>query len=110
MRKQRKHLRRLPKDKRCSLRILVLADFSLGVIHKVLIFFGFNVHKFAFSVFLNEKIRPWDAAKHMESAAALAKELGNWNEVTDFYRRASELYMECGRPQPASDALAKAAR
>ncbi|KAG6794070.1 hypothetical protein POTOM_003303 [Populus tomentosa] len=110
MRKQRKHLRRLPKDKRCSLRILVLADFSLGVIHKVLIIFGFNVHKFAFSVFLNEKIRPWDAAKHMESAAALAKELGNWNEVTDFYRRASELYMECGRPQPASDALAKAAR
>ncbi|KAJ6423168.1 GAMMA-SOLUBLE NSF ATTACHMENT PROTEIN [Salix koriyanagi] len=27
---------------------------------------------------------PWDAAKHMESAAALAKELGYWNEVTDF--------------------------
>ncbi|KAJ6887308.1 gamma-soluble NSF attachment protein-like [Populus alba x Populus x berolinensis] len=53
---------------------------------------------------------PWDAAKDMESAAALAKELGNWNEVSDFYRRASELYMECGRPQPASDALAKAAR
>uniref|UniRef100_A0A6N2KA05 Gamma-soluble NSF attachment protein n=1 Tax=Salix viminalis TaxID=40686 RepID=A0A6N2KA05_SALVM len=52
---------------------------------------------------------PWDAAKHMESAAALAKELGYWNEVTDFYRRASELYMECGRPQPASDALAKGA-
>ncbi|KAG6755579.1 hypothetical protein POTOM_041412 [Populus tomentosa] len=52
---------------------------------------------------------PWDAAKDMESAAALAKELGNWNEVSDFYRRASELYMECGRPQPASDALAKAA-
>ncbi|CAK7357407.1 unnamed protein product [Dovyalis caffra] len=52
---------------------------------------------------------PWDAAKHMESAGALAKELRNWNEVTDFYRRASELYMECGRPQPASDALAKAA-
>uniref|UniRef100_A0A6N2KLG8 Gamma-soluble NSF attachment protein n=1 Tax=Salix viminalis TaxID=40686 RepID=A0A6N2KLG8_SALVM len=62
------------------------------------------------SYFLNEKIRPWDAAKHMESAAALAKELGYWNEVTDFYRRASELYMECGRPQPASDALAKGAR
>ncbi|KAJ6724137.1 GAMMA-SOLUBLE NSF ATTACHMENT PROTEIN [Salix viminalis] len=53
---------------------------------------------------------PWDAAKDMESAAALAKELGNWNEVSDFYRRASELYMECGRPQPASDALVKAAR
>nr|CAB3488290.1 unnamed protein product [Digitaria exilis] len=52
---------------------------------------------------------PWDAAKHMESAAALAKELGRWNEVSDFYRRASELYRECGRLQPASDALAKGA-
>ncbi|KAA8537091.1 hypothetical protein F0562_029569 [Nyssa sinensis] len=53
---------------------------------------------------------PWDAAKHMESAASLAKELGNWNEVADFYRRASELYNECGRSQPASDALTKGAR
>ncbi|KAK6118288.1 hypothetical protein DH2020_047961 [Rehmannia glutinosa] len=53
---------------------------------------------------------PWDAAKHMESAAALAKELGKWTEVADFYRRASELYTECGRLQPASDALAKGAR
>lgn len=55
-------------------------------------------------------IRPWDAARHMESAAYLAKELGNWNEVADFYRRASELYIVCGRSQPASDALAKGAR
>jgi len=46
----------------------------------------------------------------MESAAALAKELSNWREVADFYQKASELYMECGRPQPASDALAKGAR
>ncbi|KAM5587301.1 hypothetical protein ABKV19_005965 [Rosa sericea] len=46
----------------------------------------------------------------MESAAALAKELGKWNEVADFYRRASELYTVCGRAQPASDALAKGAR
>ncbi|XP_024022820.1 gamma-soluble NSF attachment protein [Morus notabilis] len=53
---------------------------------------------------------PWDAAKHMESAAALAKELRKWSEVADFYRRASELYFECGRSQPASDALAKGAR
>ncbi|TYJ31885.1 hypothetical protein E1A91_A06G231400v1 [Gossypium mustelinum] len=53
---------------------------------------------------------PWDAAKHMESAAALAKELRNWTEVIDFYRRASELYMQCDRPQPASGSLAKAAR
>lgn len=53
---------------------------------------------------------PWDAAKHMESAASLAKDLRNWKEVGDFYRRASELYIECGRPQPASDALVKGAR
>lgn len=46
----------------------------------------------------------------MESAAGLAKELGNFIEVADFYRRASELYIVCGRPQPASDALAKGAR
>lgn len=46
----------------------------------------------------------------MESAAALAKELNNWGEVADFYNRASELYTECGRPQPASDALAKGGR
>ncbi|GAA0156291.1 membrane traffic protein [Lithospermum erythrorhizon] len=52
---------------------------------------------------------PWDAAKHMESAAALAKELRNWTEVADLYQRAAELYIECGRAQPASDALAKAA-
>ncbi|KAK8930607.1 Gamma-soluble NSF attachment protein [Platanthera zijinensis] len=52
---------------------------------------------------------PWDAAKHMESAAALAKDLHRWNEVSDHYRKASDLYMECGRSQPASDALAKGA-
>lgn len=52
---------------------------------------------------------PWDAAKHMESAGALAKELGNLTEVADFYRRASELYILCGRSQPASDALSKGA-
>lgn len=46
----------------------------------------------------------------MESAAVLAKELGRWNEVSDYYRKASELYIECGRSQPASDALAKCAR
>ncbi|MQM05057.1 hypothetical protein Taro_037867 [Colocasia esculenta] len=54
--------------------------------------------------------QPWDAAKHLESAGLLAKQLGRWNEVVDYFRRASELYNECGRPQPASDALAKGAR
>ncbi|CAJ2677185.1 unnamed protein product [Trifolium pratense] len=53
---------------------------------------------------------PWEAAKNMESAGAMSKELRNWREVGDFYRRASELYIECGRSQAASDALAKGAR
>ncbi|XP_073226288.1 gamma-soluble NSF attachment protein-like isoform X2 [Cicer arietinum] len=53
---------------------------------------------------------PWDAAKNMESAAAMSKELRNWRDVGDLYRMASELYIECGRSQPASDALAKGAR
>lgn len=53
---------------------------------------------------------PWDAAKHMETAATLAKELGKLNEVVVLYRKASELYNECGRAQPASDALSKGAR
>ncbi|OIW20837.1 hypothetical protein TanjilG_24305 [Lupinus angustifolius] len=46
----------------------------------------------------------------MESAGAMSKELSKWREVKDFYKRASELYIECGRSQPASDALAKGAR
>ncbi|XP_042516228.1 gamma-soluble NSF attachment protein [Macadamia integrifolia] len=53
---------------------------------------------------------PWDAAKHMESAASMAKEVGIWNEVADFFRTASKFYIECGRSQPAADALAKGAR
>lgn len=53
---------------------------------------------------------PWDAAKHMETCGNIAKELGIWGEVVDYYRRASELYNECGRSQPASDSLAKGAR
>ncbi|XWS10333.1 hypothetical protein CRYUN_Cryun39dG0067400 [Craigia yunnanensis] len=46
----------------------------------------------------------------MEFAATLAKELCNWTKVIDFYKRASELYMQCDRPQPASDSLSKTAR
>ncbi|KVH87934.1 NSF attachment protein [Cynara cardunculus var. scolymus] len=67
-------------------------------------------YPFMLKLSLPFKLKPWDAAKHMESAAALAVELSIWNEVADFYRRASELYNECGRSQPASDALAKGAR
>lgn len=53
---------------------------------------------------------PWDAAKLMETAATLACDKKIWSEAAEKYRRASELYTECGRSQPASDALAKGAR
>lgn len=53
---------------------------------------------------------PWQAAKNLEAAGDLAKELSRWDEVMDFYRRACELYVECGKPQPAADALARGAR
>ncbi|KAJ7549130.1 hypothetical protein O6H91_07G041500 [Diphasiastrum complanatum] len=55
-------------------------------------------------------LSPWQAAKHMEAAGGLAKELGNWTEVADFYKRACELYAESGKPQPGADALARGAR
>ncbi|MCO5608160.1 hypothetical protein L7F22_062366 [Adiantum nelumboides] len=53
---------------------------------------------------------PWQAAKNLEAAGGLAKELGKFDEVLDLYRRASNLYGECGMPQPSADALAKGAR
>lgn len=111
MRKQKWHLRKLPEDKRCSLRnplSFILCCSPIG--HDLILFLTFWVWLFTLLTIFNGGNRPWDAAKHMESAAALAKELSNWSEVADFYRRASELYIESGRSQPASDALAKGAR
>lgn len=54
--------------------------------------------------------RQWTAGKHLETAGQLAKELEDWNEVKDLYKRASELYMYCGKPQAAADALVRGAR
>jgi hypothetical protein len=53
---------------------------------------------------------PWMAAKHMEAAGVLAKELSCWNEVVDFFKQASALYIECGKVQPGADALIRGAR
>lgn len=101
MRKPRRHLKRLLKDKRWSDR-----NPFLYLEYRI----SFTVCHFLTKHIFCDWIRQWDAAKHMESAAALAKELGKWNEVSDFYKRASELYLECGRSQPASDALGRGAR
>lgn len=93
----------------CSL-IHLLPLLRVKLILVVYDVIGFTLLNCRVLFVLDKLIRPWDAAKLMESAAALAKELSNWREVGDFYQKASQLYMECGRPQPASDALAKGAR
>eukprot|EP00250_Pteridium_aquilinum_P035350 c9204_g1_i1 orf=229-1125(+) len=53
---------------------------------------------------------PWQAAKNLEAAGGIAKDLGKFDEVLDLYKRASNLFGECGMPQPSADALAKGAR
>ncbi|GBG89196.1 hypothetical protein CBR_g48904 [Chara braunii] len=53
---------------------------------------------------------PFTAAKHMESAGMMAKEARRWEVATASYKRACELYLEAGRPQPGADALFKGAR
>eukprot|EP00897_Mesotaenium_endlicherianum_P001016 jgi/Mesen1/10915/ME000095S10253 len=52
----------------------------------------------------------WQAAKHMETAGSLSHELKQWRQVADFYRRASTLYLENNRLQPAAEALARGAK
>ena len=46
----------------------------------------------------------------MESVGALAKELGCIDEAVVSYRRASELFLQCGKAQPSADALGRGAR
>lgn len=53
---------------------------------------------------------PWQAAKNLEAAGGIAKELEKFDEVLDLYKRASNLFGDCGMPQPRADALAKGAR
>jgi len=48
----------------------------------------------------------WHAAKHLETAAAIAKDLGKWDAVYDYTDRAATLFVEAGKiavgapPQP----------
>lgn len=46
----------------------------------------------------------------MESVGALAKELGFIDETVDSYRKASELFLTCGKVQPSADVLGRGAR
>lgn len=52
----------------------------------------------------------WHAAKALEKAGEVAKELGLWDDVEAHYTRAAELFAEEGRPQAAAEAAARGAR
>lgn len=52
----------------------------------------------------------WHAAKNMEKAGEIAKEMGIWDDVEECYSRAAEYYNGEGRHTAAADALAKGAR
>ena len=49
----------------------------------------------------------WHAAKHLESAATLAKELNRWDSLYDFIDRAASLYIEAGKISVGARSSAK---
>lgn len=52
---------------------------------------------------------PWHAAKNLEKAGEMAKELRDWSGVQDCYNRAADFYCEEGRQSNAAEALARGA-
>lgn len=52
----------------------------------------------------------WHAAKHLEQAAEVAKQAGDWDSCAQLSKQASQHYREVGKSQAAAEALAKAAR
>lgn len=52
----------------------------------------------------------WHAAKMLEKAGEVARDMGIWDEVQAHYTRAAELYAEEGRPSAAAEAAARGAR
>eukprot|EP00884_Botryococcus_braunii_P003843 jgi/Botrbrau1/1345/Bobra.0063s0056.1 len=52
----------------------------------------------------------WHAAKHLEQAAEVAKQAGDWDNCADLSKQAAVHYSEVGKSQAAAEALAKAAR
>jgi len=53
---------------------------------------------------------PYTAAKHLEAAGGMAKELKQPGEAAGLYQRASLCYRENGNPEKAADTLVKAAK
>jgi hypothetical protein len=40
----------------------------------------------------------WHAAKHLESASQISRDLGEWGSVADFARQAAGYFAQAGRP------------
>lgn len=53
---------------------------------------------------------PWHAAKALELAGEAARDARQWDDVKDCFERASQYYLEEGRPATAAEAYVKAAK
>ena len=52
----------------------------------------------------------WHAAKHLESAAQISKDMEQWPATADFARRASQLYIDAGKLGTGAECMGRAAR
>lgn len=52
----------------------------------------------------------WHAAKHLESASQISRDLGDWKQVADFTRQAANSFAQAGRPTAGADTLARGAK
>ncbi|KAF6259209.1 gamma-soluble NSF attachment protein-like protein [Scenedesmus sp. NREL 46B-D3] len=52
----------------------------------------------------------WHAAKHLEICGAISKDLGQHEQVAEFYRQAGSYFAQAGRISAAADALARGAK
>jgi hypothetical protein len=52
----------------------------------------------------------WHAAKHLESAAQICKELQRWPDTAEFGQRAAKLYVDAGKPGTGAECIGRCAR
>ncbi|GBF87878.1 gamma-soluble NSF attachment protein [Raphidocelis subcapitata] len=52
----------------------------------------------------------WHAAKHLETASQISKDLGDWAQVAEFARQAASAFAQAGRPTAGADALSRGAK
>ncbi|WIA40993.1 hypothetical protein OEZ86_004636 [Tetradesmus obliquus] len=52
----------------------------------------------------------WHAAKHLETCGAISKDLGQYEQMAEFYRQAGSYFAQAGRISAAADALARGAK